>query len=1618
MSELTNRVSELSALKLALLASRMRDGVEGIEYLNVEPIAIVGMGCRYPGGANDPETFWDNLRTGVDAVREVPENKWNAEAFYAADRDAKGKIYTKWGAYLDQVDLFDANFFGISGKEAKSMDPQQRLALEVACEALEDAGIPLEKIAGTKAGVFMGVGQTDYSDLELKAPDVRNINAYTGTGLLFSAVSGRISYALGLHGPSETVDGACASSLMTMHLAMQSLRAGECETALAGGVHLVMTPNMTVYLSRSQALAPDGRCKTFDASANGYSRGEGCGVVVLKRLSDALKAGDRIVALLRGAAVNHGGASQGFTVPNGLAQQMVVREALENAGVRPDQVSYIEAHGTGTSLGDPIEVNALGQVFGGSRKSGNHLMLGSVKTNIGHLEAAAGVAGLMKVALALKNKKIPPHLHFKTPNPHLELGAIPAEVPTQLTDWNQVAGRRVAGVSSFGITGQNAHVILEEAPAVPQKALPEIPDRARLLTFSAKTESALRESVDSYLVYLNSDAGRVASLRDIAANINLRRSHFESRLAVAAKDKADLARQLESFLREDEGELFRARSVMPGRPAIAFVYSGQGPQWWAMGRDLYGKEPVFRAAIDDIAGMLDEYADWSLKRELLEVDEAASRLGETAIAQPAIFALQMALTDLWRARGVRPGAVVGHSVGEVAAACASGILTRAEAVRVIYHRARFMQEATGLGKMAAVELPAARMKPYLKGLEGRLELGAINGPTSSVLSGEEAALKEVLARLEKEGVHTKLLPVNYAFHSPQMEPFRAKLVAELGTLSMQPATTEVYSTVTGKAAKKNDYDAQYWGRNIREAVSFAPAIDAMARDGYNVFIEISAHPVLGNYVAGTLEAGSVDDVLVAGSLHRKIADEGLAFAANLGAAWTAGATPNFAALYAEEGDGQAPLLDLPAYPWQHRSFWVDHASGTVGSASASAPVAAAGVSGDGHPFTGSRVRSPLDIIQFESVFTAESPYFLKDHVLYDEIVVPGASHMSLVLTGARRALGNGNFEIEDSFFHQALVIPKDGPRYVQLILAPEAESAGASTQDYSFKVSSIGVDEAERGEWIQHATGKLRLLPDPPSAPLFDAQAVQKTLQKEMTGEEFYKDFREKGYHLYDTFCWIDHLWRKNGEVLGRMKAPANVNDAGDYVLFPSLFDAFYQLGTWALPREGLGAFLDGRHIYVPWNNNRFQFNGDYKGEGTDFWCHITCHDTDQSVTADQQVFRGDLKLYDLSGALVGEIKDWALKRVNSELLLKSLHKSGDWLFGLDWNPAEIKKQRPKHSERGGAWLLLADGGGAAEAVAKALEERGEFCVLARPGADYQAIDARHYEVNPTKVEDFDRLLQDALFSDEGKPCRGIVQMWGLDLPDPAETTGARQIAKDVELLCGGILHLGQALAKAEWAENPRLWLLTRGAFGGSPVQSTLWGLGRVIALENPEVWRGLIELDSKTIAGLQGDASGAALAPLVAELQQTEGDDHIQFRDAQRFTARLRPINFESRTGAGEVALSPEACYLVSGGLGALGLELAAWMAGRGAGHIVLTGRSAPSPEAEKQLERLRAGGADVQSLRGDVTDPADAARLIEAANKIAPLRGIVHAAGVLDDGVLVQQTWERFATVLAPKD
>jgi len=749
--------------------------------IGAEAIAIVGIGCRFPG-AGDAEAFWQLLRGGVDAIREVPPERFNVGDYFDADPAAPGKMNTRWGGFIEQVDRFDAHFFGISPREAVRMDPQQRLLLEVASQALEDAGQMRERLAGSSTGVFIGISNNDYGRIQLN--DFSRIDAYAGTGNALSIAANRISYVFDFRGPSMALDTACSSSLVAVHEACASLRRGESTLALAGGVNLILSPAITINFSKAGAMAPDGRCKTFDARANGYVRGEGAGIVVLKPLTKAVADGDPIYAVIRGSAVNQDGRSNGLMAPNPRAQEAVLREAYRRAGVAPAEVQYVEAHGTGTLLGDPIEASALGAVLGVNRAPGQPCALGSVKTNIGHLEAAAGIAGLIKTALALKHHEIPPSLNFEEPNPHIPFDDLPLRVQTTLARWPAAEAPALAGVSSFGFGGTNAHVVLQEAPqSNPVSRIAECATEqphaeigntrsTYLLPLSARAPEALRDLARAYRDLLTRPES-AAPVHDICYSASLRRSHHEYRLAVTGNSADQLSESLEAYLREEARPgLFHGHKHSDRRSKLVFVFPGQGSQWFGMGRQLLDQDAVFRDAIQRCDRAMRPYGAWSLLAELRATDTARSRLNEIDVLQPALFAIQVALAAVWRSWGIEPDAVVGHSMGEVAAAHVAGALSLDEAARIICRRSGLVKRTIGRGAIAAVELSLEDARRALIGYEDRVSIAASNSHFSTILSGDPAALEAILDRLRGQDIFCRTVKVDFAAHSPQMDPLR------------------------------------------------------------------------------------------------------------------------------------------------------------------------------------------------------------------------------------------------------------------------------------------------------------------------------------------------------------------------------------------------------------------------------------------------------------------------------------------------------------------------------------------------------------------------------------------------------------------------------------------------------------------------------------------------------------------------------------------------------------------------------------------------------------------------------------------------------------------------------
>ena len=906
MSDIARRISGLSPEQKALLEKRLNAGATAPT--SRPPIAILGMGCRFPGGADSPDAFWRLLREGRDAIREVPRDRWDIDALYDPDPMAEGKITSRWGGFLDQVDRFDAGFFGISPREAVRLDPQRRLLLEVAWDALEDAGQTREGLAGTATGVFVGAHShaSDYLWLQYLQPDT--MDAFVGTGTAHNLLAGRLSYFFDLHGPAVVVDTACSSSLVAVHLAVQSLRLGESDVALAAGVNLMLTPHFTIAASRMHMLAPDGRCKAFDHRADGFVRGEGCGLVVLKRLSDALAAGDPVVAVIRGSAINQDGHTNGITAPNGLAQRAVIERALKDAGVVAHDIGYVETHGTGTSLGDPIEIEALGASVGRPSPDGALCFIGSAKTNVGHMEGAAGIAGLIKAAIVLRHAEIPPLVHFTRLNPHIEAAGTRFRFPTEATPWPANGRVRRAGVSSFGWSGTNAHLVLEEAPpATPRVAAGR--DEALVLPVSARSEGALAALVGAWRERVTGAAG--AGVRDACFTAALRRSHHDHRLAAVGRTGPELSAGLEAALG------LRVSSSTDGAPRVVFVFPGQGSQWPGMGRALLREEAAFREAIERCDTAIAAEAGWSLVAEL-EAGPEISRLREIDVVQPTLFAVEVALAALWRSWGVVPDAVIGHSMGEVAAAHVAGALSLEDATRVICRRSRLLRGISGRGAMAVVELSVEETAAALAGHEEKLSVAVSNGPRSTVISGDPGAIEEVLTALRARDVFCRPVKVDVASHSPQVDALRSALLGDLAGVRPKAAQLPIYSTVTASVRPGEGFDAEYWVRNLREPVRFFDALRALLDSGHRAFVEASPHPILLPAVEDAIAQAGTTAVAVP-SLRRE-EDERATLLAGIAALYAQGVDPSWARLLPE-----GSFVSAPAYPWQRERFWLEEA---------------------------------------------------------------------------------------------------------------------------------------------------------------------------------------------------------------------------------------------------------------------------------------------------------------------------------------------------------------------------------------------------------------------------------------------------------------------------------------------------------------------------------------------------------------------------------------------------------------------------------------------------------------------------------------------------------------------
>ncbi|MBN2343042.1 MAG: SDR family NAD(P)-dependent oxidoreductase [Deltaproteobacteria bacterium] len=1167
------------------------------------PIAICGIGCRFPGGADSPDKFWELLKNKTDAIGPVPADRWDADALFDPNYKTAGKIHVKEGGFIEGFDEFDASFFGIAPVEAHSMDPAHRLLLEHTYQAFEDAGEPLKKLEASRTGVFVGTSSSEYAGIMQNYSERASINAHTNTGSSPSIAANRLSYVFNLKGPSFAVDTACSSSLIAAHLACRAIWNNEATGAVVAGVNLIIKPELHIGFSTAGFLSPDARSKSFDARANGYVRSEGVGVLYLKPLDKAQADGNKIYATIIGSAINEDGRTGGIALPNPDAQADVMHLAYSDAGISPSEVSLVEAHGTGTAAGDPIEAGSIGKVIGANRH--DPVVIGSVKSNIGHTELASGSAGLIKLALSLKHKQVPPTVHFETPNPKIDFDGLHIQVADRLLPLPEKNGTTYAGINSFGFGGANAHLVLQSytpAPAPLQKEDKGIP---LPLFISARDEAALKDLASSYKSMLVKNQ---MSLSDIASSAALHRSQLEIGTAIVAKNSEDAVERIDAFLRDSPDPW-----VLSNRPdqydadTVAFVFSGQGPQWYAMGRQLLQENKTFRDTIEEVnqhlqrLGWLKE--EQSSLLEELQKDEETSRINETHIVQPALFALQVGLARIWMDMGITPDMVVGHSIGEVAASCISGALSMEDAVKVVFWRSRCQSKASGRGKMMAIGLSASEATPLLAQFHGKIDIAAINGPKMITVAGDTEALDTLGTMLEDDGVFNRMLVVDVPFHSYLLDDVAEEFVREAAISHGKPTTVPMYSTVHGRIVAGTEIDQMYWAKNIRQSVLFYPTVEQMIADGANIFVEISPHPILAHGINAALESHEKKGSVVA-SLRRK-EDESLNIARAYAQLRLAGHGVDVSTFC---GERSASYQQLPHYPWQRERYWQE-------STNATAERLATRV----HPhLLKSHVAAdnPNNVIWEVELDARSAPYIL-DHRVQGPLVYPGAGHVDLAIAAGRASFGDKFGFLEDIEFIKPLFLKDKGtPHKVQIHI---------DTDDGAFVIATLN-EEKSNSEWVVHSRGKINHIGDRFESKPVTLAVLKSRIDEPVEVAPLFDVLNAGGLTLGETFRGIIELKRKGEEALGKIQThPSIAPLVNQYNLHPALLDASFQSAFGIIEdRQNMG-------VYIPRNIDRVKFYNQPNGEFIYSYAHARKNES-ETILVDLWIFNED-------GSLIAEIQ-------------------------------------------------------------------------------------------------------------------------------------------------------------------------------------------------------------------------------------------------------------------------------------------------------------------------------------------------------------------------------------------
>jgi acyl transferase domain-containing protein/surfactin synthase thioesterase subunit/acyl carrier protein len=1554
-----------------------------IQRRNVD-IAIIGMSGRFPG-ADSTEEYWRNLCEGVESVTFFSDQELlaaNVAPSLIANPD-----YVKAAPMLRDVERFDAAFFGYSPKDAALMDPQQRLFLEVCWEAFENAGYDpadypgMVGVLSTGGGVVTSylLAKLHHADLPGQTASMAHINNDK------DFLSTRVSFKLNLRGPSFTIQSACSSSLLAVHEACQNLRFGQCDMMLAGG-SVVRIPQVAGYLAERRNLnSIDGHCRPFDSAARGTIFGSGVGAVLLKPLEQAVADRDHIFAVIRGTAVNNdGSAKSSYTAPSLGQQSQAVVDALDLAGVSADSVGYIECHSTGTIVGDPLEVEALSLAFRKGTERKQYCALGSVKANIGHPEQAAGIAGIIKTALVLHHKRIPPSINCETLNPAIDFAASPFYVNTKLRDFPLGDTPRRAGLNSLGIGGTNVFALLEEAPPVTADETQSPDLLPRLITLSAKSAEALVARVEQFLGWLNDNPN--TPIGDICYTTNVSRSQFAFRFAAPAPSFAELKKQLTEWLRTmREG----ASALQPTRRArIAFMFSGQGAQHAGMAAQLYRTHSVFRNAMDRCHALAQPYLEQGLLEVIFATPGDDALVNRTDYTQPALFAVEYALAELLKSWGIAPDALIGHSLGEIAAACAAEVIALDDAMRLTTARGALMQRLPSGGAMVSIMAEESVVRALIDKVAPEIAVAAMNGPLNTVVSGEQEALRMLTEEMDRQRVTYRQLRISNALHSPSVEPILDDLENVADQIKHNAPKLPMISNVTG-GLMSDAPDKSYWRRHARDGVRFGDGMLALAKLECQAFVEIGPHPVLLPMAQACLAAQGKSAAWIA-TLNRQKSDA-VSVTEMLVTLFLAGHKVDWAAVHAGSSWRRIPL---PTYPFKRNRHWIE--DDTVHTARARDAIEQL------HPLVGRRLSSTAEEVRYETRYGVQHATYFDHHRVLGTVVLPTTAELEAATVVGRIHFGTRAVSFDDAMHHQAMSFSNGEDLIVRVLVTP------LKSDRASFKLVSAATEGSE--VWHTHMTGTLRKSEAPPESS-FSTTEVRARCGQVLAVADLYDRLARIGLEYGPAFRGVQETHFGQHEALTRVRLPDGLANA-QYVLHPAFLDAC--LHAYPLVLEGADAEKkaksDARSSYLPVSLERFRC---YQDGIYEAWVHTKLRGIDKD---DTQII--DIRVYDTLDRLVAEVEGLAVRPLQLDKLQLPVAGTGDLFYRAVWQKSVKRPALPEQRRAPGSWVILADAKGIGVVLARRLEATGHHCHLVYRDAAFAQRGPRTWTVNERQPYEFRQLLEQ-ISASETLPSDGVVYLWGLDAP-PIEGLTLAGLKSGSEMMCRGALAILHALAETRSTKSTgsRLWFVTANTQKTDgpdqhvdPVQAPLWGLGRTVAIEYPRIWGGLIDLQ------LNGDRA-PDIDLLALELLQADGETQIAIsaggrRNVPRF---IRQSLAELPTQLPRVR--GDATYLVTGGLGMLGHSAAKWLISKGAKHLVLTGRNASAEAAQKIFSAAEINKAAIHLVAADISRDEDVSRLLQTiSNELPPLRGVVHSAGVLDDGILAQLDWDRFSSLFEPR-